>query len=74
MYASCMQDVVGHVMSHMSGEGGVRLMSGCEPRQVRRGGGVDEKKLLVTWYDSNQTASFQVSITIQAFILWIMVV
>ena len=37
-------------MDHMTQEGGVKVLSKCEPREVRREGG--EGKLLVSWFDA----------------------
>ena len=36
----------------MTGEGGVRVMQGCEPRRVESQGGAEDGRKTVTWYDS----------------------
>ena len=44
------------MISHMTEEGGVKLLSRCEPMEVQKD---REGKLLVSWFDSNKGAMFQ---------------
>ena len=45
------------MISHMTGEGGVKMMDRCEPMEVKREEG--RETLLVSWFDSLQNTTFQ---------------
>lgn len=55
------QDVVSHVMSHMTEEGGVHVMRGCEPRRVEHEKGAEGTRKAVTWYNSLEEKTCKVN-------------